>query len=127
MNQRIYFMRPVGQVGPIKIGCSRWPDHRLRDISNWSPLPLELIATGPGNFKLERALHDKFADSRSHKEWFHPNDILLGAIAKVADGTSIEEAFAVGVIRMRRSKWAIEPHRLAVYGPIPSQGKAEAA
>lgn len=91
--KRIYFMKPVGMDGPIKIGCSKWPDHRILNISAWSPVPLEMMAVAEGNHTLERHLHRQF--QRSHREWFHPTQDLLDGIKAVAGGASIEQAFGV--------------------------------
>lgn len=122
---RIYFMRPQSTVGPIKIGCSRWPDKRLVEISHWSPVPLELIAAAAGSFKLERYLHERFAATRLHKEWFVATPELLAAIDRVVAGQSIMDAFHVMVVRRKRSRWVpSDADRLIVFGPKPS---AEAA
>lgn len=107
-------MRPVGAQGPIKIGCSRWPENRLNDLAQWSPVPLEIIASAPGNFKLERHLHERFSDSRTHKEWFGASPELVAGIAKVAAGLSVEEAFGVAC-RYRTSRFITRPERLAIY------------
>jgi hypothetical protein len=69
-DKNVYFIRPVGQRGPIKIGCSVRPATRLRDIEIWSPVLLEIIATAPGGHPHELALHDKFAADHLHGEWF---------------------------------------------------------
>ena len=117
---RIYFMRPQGSVGPIKIGCSRWPDKRLVEISHWSPVPLELIAVAAGSFKLERYLHEKFGDTRMHKEWFVATPELLAAIDRVIGGQSIMDACRVMVGRPKRSRWVpSDADRLVVFGPRP--------
>lgn len=80
---RLYFFKPIGQPGPIKIGCSRLPDNRLAECAAWSPIPLELIGTLPGTLEDEAFLHDCFIETRSHKEWFHFTPELDRAI-KVA-------------------------------------------
>jgi hypothetical protein len=83
----IYFIRPVGQLGPIKIGFSRWPHDRLKTYATWSPVPLEIVATIPGNHTLERRLHHRFAADRSHHEWFHATGALLAIIETARNGT----------------------------------------
>lgn len=95
MAKRIYFFRPAGAVGPIKIGCSHFPDVRLKAFAKWSPTPLELIVSAPGSKDLERYLHRRFAASRSHLEWFFVSDDLLKAIARIVAGESPEDAFEV--------------------------------
>lgn len=82
----VYFLRPIGSQSPIKIGCSYNPAKRLQDYCQWSPVPLEIVATIPGDAKLERNLHDCFADLHAHGEWFHPDERLLNAIERLKAG-----------------------------------------
>lgn len=91
--KKVYFIKPVGLEGPIKIGCSRWPEHRLADLAKWSPIPLEIMASGPGEHVLERFIHRMFKDVRSHKEWFHSTPALLARIDLVRAGKSVATAF----------------------------------
>lgn len=91
-GKRVYFMKPVGMVGPIKIGCSRMVDDRLMQIAAWSPFPLEIVYSEPGEHVLERQLHRCFADYHSHLEWFHPGERLLSSLQKMKGGASIAEA-----------------------------------
>jgi hypothetical protein len=62
MKRYVYFIKPVGMDGPIKIGCSNIPEHRLVSLSMWSPFPLEIIGKTPGNLKDEGFLHRCFSD-----------------------------------------------------------------
>lgn len=82
-EKRVYFMKPIGMAGPIKIGCSDLPERRLRTYDIWSPFPLELLATAPGSFWHERALHWLFRGSHSHGEWFYVDQALLSVIDHV--------------------------------------------
>lgn len=108
--RRIYFIKPIGMDGPIKIGCSSVPEQRLIALSVWSPYPLEVIATAPGTFKLETKLHESFADAHSHREWFRAIPRLLDALEKIKSGVPLEEAVDFekrgsirGVTRRRRT------------------------
>lgn len=121
----IYFIRPTGAVGPIKIGCTRFPDYRLDDLCRWSPVPLELITFGVGNFLLERHLHDRFDHCRSHKEWFDPTPELLAAIEMVKSGESIESAFRVTRRARKATPSALVYRRTMQYVPTPTQEAAE--
>jgi hypothetical protein len=88
----IYFIRPVGQRGPIKIGCSHLPLERLRAFSQWSPIPLEVVATCDGQHHgVERRLHLMFQTAHSHGEWFHPLPDLEAFVARVAAGEQIDD------------------------------------
>ncbi|MED5538666.1 MAG: GIY-YIG nuclease family protein [Pseudomonadota bacterium] len=83
---RVYFIRPVGMDGPIKIGCSNLPDKRLKAMSYWSPVPLEILATINGDEKLEQRFHAAFESDRSHGEWFAASAELLAAIEQIKAG-----------------------------------------
>ena len=72
----VYFIR-AERSGLIKIGSAANPQERLRSLQTGSPEPLSIVGVKPGGERLERALHAKFADFRSHGEWFHPSDELL--------------------------------------------------
>lgn len=104
-GQFVYFIKPVGRKGPIKIGVSWKPLERLSGLMAWSPVKLEIIATIEGTCKLEHNIHACFADCHSHREWFHPAPRLLAAIEKIAAGIPVEEAInlqnKVGSIRKR--------------------------
>lgn len=90
--REIYFIKPVGQDGPIKIGCSSNPRLRLGQQMAWSAYPLEIICTVPGTIALEKNIHECFIDCHSHGEWFHATPRLLTAIARIAAGVPISEA-----------------------------------
>lgn len=99
----VYFMKPVGMEGPIKIGCSEAPEERLLTLAAWSPFPLEVIATIPGNFDLEAKVHNRFAHLHSHKEWFRIGPDLRACVFRLNRGLSIEQAIdldnATGKVR----------------------------
>jgi hypothetical protein len=78
--KRVYFLRPVGQLGPVKIGCSKLPDLRLETLTTWSPVRLELICSVPGTHKDERTLHGMFRKHHVHGEWFGASKELLALI-----------------------------------------------
>lgn len=88
----IYFMKPIGMDGPIKIGCSWFLQERLKSLSMWSPIPLEIIITHPGGLKLERNIHECFSDLHSHHEWFRADQRLIAAIDRLKSGQPIEQA-----------------------------------
>jgi hypothetical protein len=105
----IYFIRPIGMEGPIKIGCSYIPRSRVTQLEYWSPFPLELMAEAPGSPKLEFCVHRIFAADRLHLEWFKPSPALLTGIDRVKAGESIEQAFSIE--RRERRRWgSMEPY-----------------
>lgn len=105
-TRKIYFLKPRDSLGPIKIGSTEMFDTRFRNLMSWSPLPLQVIVTVPGSFKLEHRLHDCFAHARLHHEWFSPVPALLTGIGKLLEGHPLEEAFdlsaVTGNFRIRR-------------------------
>lgn len=107
-TQFIYFIRPVGMDGPIKIGCSALPENRQLQLMAWSPFPLEIVATIPGSFELERNIHQCFADLHSHGEWFRPGARLTAAISAISAGQPVGVAIDLtdrrGSIGAKRTK-----------------------
>lgn len=90
--KHIYFVRPVRMDGPIKIGCSTKPDKRLQVLSAWSPFPLELIGSVPGDFSDENRLHRRFSDLHTRKEWFMSSPALRATIELILSGVSVRDA-----------------------------------
>lgn len=86
----VYFVKPVDQYGPIKIGFSSDPAARLHNMSLGSPLELELIGAVPGTGKDEFFLHSCFADDHSHREWFKFSDRLATVIKEVLAAGSVD-------------------------------------
>lgn len=66
----VYFFQSGGELGAVKVGWSRDPAQRYRDLSVAHPHGLELVALVPGAEALERTLHERFAHRKLHREWF---------------------------------------------------------
>jgi hypothetical protein len=81
-QQFIYFVG--GDVGAIKIGLAIDPKKRLQSLQCGSPIPLSILATTPGDKKLEYLYHLRLREHRLHGEWFdrHPN--VLAEIERLA-------------------------------------------
>lgn len=92
IGRYIYFIRPEGMQGPIKIGCSNKPARRLIALSVWSPYPLEIIAVAPGDLTLEKRVHEYFAAERWHHEWFLASPRLLTACELLKRNVPLFEA-----------------------------------
>ena len=83
----IYFLRPVGHTGPVKIGLTTLqPEQRLHHIAPFSPLPLELISSTEGDLETERRIHTLLAASHYHHEWFHWSPTLDKLLREIATG-----------------------------------------
>lgn len=79
-GKKIYFLRPTGEKGPIKIGSSVRPESRLITYQIWSPVILELVAFLPVHHTTETFLHRHFIKWWLHGEWFSWNEELQGLL-----------------------------------------------
>ena len=84
MSGFIYFLKPVGMDGPIKIGWSCEVNRRLQELQTANAARLVLLGFIPGTMEDERAWHARHATERLEAEWFRPSQALLDAIAKVS-------------------------------------------
>lgn len=117
----IYFIKPVGMDGPIKIGYSQLPNERLLSLSVWSPFVLELMGTALGGSKEENFLHRRFAHLHTHREWFNSSPLLRETIRRILNGESVRDACTeipqAGHIRnQKRRKPTPERQRFIDYG-----------
>lgn len=83
----VYFIKPIGHEGPIKIGQAQDPSRRFQDLDQWAPWPLELLATIEGDRHLERRFHHYFRDLHQRREWFRVSNELQAVVREVAEGT----------------------------------------
>lgn len=86
----VYFIKPIGMDGPIKIGFSMKPVTRLDALSTWSPFPLEIIGSVPGKLDDETFLHQCFSDLHTHREWFLSTPALRRAIQLVLGAGTVD-------------------------------------
>ncbi|MBD7992864.1 GIY-YIG nuclease family protein [Ochrobactrum sp. Sa2BUA5] len=100
---KVYFIKPIGMNGPIKIGSSTCPEKRLESLAVWSPFPLEMIVEVDGDLADEQFIHSCFADVHSHKEWFNASKLLLDTIERISKCGSLnwvrDELKPIGRIR----------------------------
>jgi T5orf172 domain len=84
----VYFMQ-TEEGWPIKIGWSRDPQARMRQLQTAHGQLLRIIAVLP-NVRIgkERELHKQFAASRLQGEWFQPSVELLAYMQEVRRGES---------------------------------------
>lgn len=113
----VYFIRPCGLDGPIKIGWSQSPGLRLEGLAAWSPFPLEIIGSVPGTMADENYLHRCFWALVSHREWFRSSPELRATIDRIlALGgvpRDIADPASLGTGRMRR--WTEDHSRALSY------------
>lgn len=75
----VYFIEALG-TKRIKIGWSLNPLSRVEELATASPFPLELIRVIYGDRRTEQWWHQKFENSRVHREWFRATPKLRNAI-----------------------------------------------
>lgn len=88
----VYFIKPIGMDGPIKIGCSSDPEIRRGALAAWSPFDLEVVATIEGGRLLEERFHAKFFRLHQRLEWFNWSPELQEVIDGIRAGTFDIEA-----------------------------------
>lgn len=81
----VYFIEAVG-LGLIKIGVANSVRARMAQLEKMSPAPLkELCRLETDRLgSLEKELHRRFAEYRSHGEWFRAEPPILAFIAENA-------------------------------------------
>lgn len=107
----VYFMRPVGMLGPVKVGNSGHPQGRLMAYNPISPFRLEIAATIPGDGALERQFHAYLADHWSHHEWFFPSPLVVETVERVRLGTFDTATLPKGRLLWQRQGGAWTPAR----------------
>lgn len=80
--QKVYVVRERG-TERIKIGVSRQPSDRLKNLGSEAGIELELVAIIPGGIRQERALHKRFAACRTRGEWFQADGALRAWMAEI--------------------------------------------
>lgn len=116
----IYFIGAVSGEGPIKIGCSCYPQSRLLSFQAWTPVKLQILAVCKGRTIHERKLHQMFREDNSHGEWFHRSNKLLKVIENVNNGNGLPrfrlpKSFEdQGRFLAGRQKRSLEPAKMAV-------------
>jgi hypothetical protein len=117
----IYFIRPVGSDGPVKIGHSFDPHGRLETYLAWSPVPLEVAAvlpvqtpSGERGFKwarqFERRFHARYNAHWLHHEWFAANPLLTHDIHLIRAGRfdlSVLPQDAPPICKTAGSRWQL--------------------
>lgn len=88
----IYFAQ-TGDNRYIKIGYAGDVSKRLDALQTASPIDLKLLASMPGDHKLERALHERFEWLRERREWFrtHEEIVRLAVSASRLAGISADD------------------------------------
>ena len=62
----------IPELGLIKIGCSKNPNRRFKDLESACPFPLKKVFAYyfENVYNIEEAVQDSFKDRHHHKEWY---------------------------------------------------------
>jgi hypothetical protein len=112
MERFVYFIRPVGERGPVKIGCSFDPEQRLASMTR-KARPLEIVAVIKGDFFVERQFHTRFRSDHIGKEWFFWSPELGATIDLIAAGTFDVSLLPQKPVRLPRKRIEYTPERRA--------------
>lgn len=103
MNEGYIYVVGSGALGdPVKIGWSRTPEKRVRQLQTGSPQALRLLHKHPGPKDLEAFLHAEFADLRMQGEWFRIEEPVVSvrnAVRFWMDAPVVSEGIDPGVLR----------------------------
>lgn len=115
----VYFIKPVGMDGPVKIGVSQSPDGRRETLATWSPFALEIIAVIRGDAAMERRFHSYFRDTYQRREWFGWSSLMAETVAAINAGTFdvsvLPEPRRLGFLGIQRKPWTDEQRIRASY------------
>jgi hypothetical protein len=77
--QWVYFAQR-GMDGPIKIGVSKNPVSRVKELGTASAEGLRLLGVMPGSRRIEQEVHTLLSGSRLNGEWFRPSESVMAYI-----------------------------------------------
>lgn len=80
-GERVVYFVQAGDDGPIKIGSTGNPRHRLAMLQSAHYDLLTMLGTCGGGFAREYALHEELAAHRIRGEWFAPAPEVLAVVA----------------------------------------------
>ena len=74
----------------IKIGISKHPEKRIKQLNTGNPRKLYLIGYFEGDRDLEKYIHNRFKTLRYNSEWMNPSDELLNYLNEKIKNRYIE-------------------------------------
>jgi hypothetical protein len=113
MSDSVYFIRPVGELGPIKIGSTSNLIARMASLSLLSPVELEIAAIAPGSSDLERRFHALFLPTRKRGEWFNWSPELGAVIDQISARTFNYSALPDPIYMLSPKREAARIQRIA--------------
>jgi hypothetical protein len=112
----VYFVQEGGS-GAIKIGATGNIKNRLDMLRVNSPHEMNLVASVPGDERLEKYLHTRFKDSNVRGEWFRPTSKLFECIEELKQGRFLLSDEERLLVKEGANTWA-EP-----FAPRPNRKK----
>lgn len=114
--QHVYVIEIMG--GPVKIGVSGNPEHRLLTLQSANPYPLRLAAVFHGKgglLEIERGAHHTLRQHHAGREWFSCSvDQARAAIMDVAAARGIHLASGI-VLDGRQSREPMPVKKLVAF------------
>lgn len=92
----VYFI-VADEAKLVKIGRAANPTTRLKQLQVACPYPLRVGGVTPGDVEKEAELHERFAEHRTHGEWFHLHESILDFIIEMDEAP--KEAKASVLVR----------------------------
>lgn len=81
---QVYFIGTRLRVGDlVKVGYSRDPEARLRQLQTSTGEKLQIFATIPGTRETERKYHNRWRARRRAGEWFTIGDCIIAEIERI--------------------------------------------
>ena len=88
---KIYLIKSLNE-GIYKIGVSKNPNKRLKEVQTGNPAPVEIIQLYESEiaYKIETALHNRYSHYNTHGEWFELS--IMEEVSFIETCTKIEES-----------------------------------
>ncbi len=119
----------VATSGLVKIGWTTNMAQRFTALNQGSPTPVRIVATMPGGRPLEAWLHQSFARSRVHGEWFRLSTAERNRLERLFSGADRIPAGQVDAIATRQASGSAKAARRRAdqrfTGHAPSTGQAK--
>jgi len=77
----VYFIY-AAEINRVKIGTSNDPEMRLYALSKQAPCEYTIIGLTQGDYDVEQAIHERFAQYRVYGEWFTYSPEIADYVAR---------------------------------------------
>jgi len=89
---KIYLIKSLNE-GIYKIGVSKRPNKRLKELQTGNPSPVEILYLyeTENAYKIEKSLHNRYSHFNTHGEWFELS--IKEEMSFIDNCKKIEETF----------------------------------